>query len=308
MKKYVWCFLAAALLPLGSVAARAVSIDVTTEAAGVLSPNRSSATVLTFDGLSVGSLPSYRFNGGVLSGSGAIENTTIIGRSAQPAGDRTNYLTVASTSAAGSVRLAFSAPENYFGLYWGSIDSYNSITFLKDHNQIATFSGDTVAGLTGLAANGDQHSASSNRYVNFDLDGSFDAVVLGTTNFGLEVDNIAFADTPSSSSNPTGPDGNTVVLTSGGAGSEDRIISAGFQSTINSADVLSAGYLTLSGNTSTRSASAGVNVGGRALLAAVPISEPGSLVVLGSGLFSLAVLRRRAPQYDRGMPRTCWPR
>jgi fibronectin-binding autotransporter adhesin len=95
------------------------------------------------------------------------------------------------------VQLAFTDPQNFFGLYWGSMDDYNSISFLKNQKQIAMFSGTVIASLTGLAANGDQQSPYSNRYVNFNLGEIFyDEVILATTDFGFEVDNIASGDPP----------------------------------------------------------------------------------------------------------------
>ena len=95
------------------------------------------------------------------------------------------------------MQLVFSSQEYYFGLYWGSIDSYNTITFLRDQGQIATFSGDAIADLTGLIADGEQQSPLSNRYVNFYLGAVFyDEVILSTSNFAFEVDNIAFGDPP----------------------------------------------------------------------------------------------------------------
>jgi hypothetical protein len=127
--------------------------------------------VLDFDNLPLGGLPGYQFGGGTLSGTGAIENTSLLGKYAQPAGDTTNFLTVSYPAAAGVVHITFTNPENYFGLYWGSMDSYNSITFLKNHELIATYTGSEVASLTGLLADGDQNSPSSNRYVNFSLGG-----------------------------------------------------------------------------------------------------------------------------------------
>jgi hypothetical protein len=81
------------------------------------------------------------------------------------------------------------------GLYWGSMDSYDAITFLRDQGQIATFSGAAIAGLTGLVVDGDQQSPLSNRYVNFYLGASFyDEVILSASNFAFEVDNIACGD------------------------------------------------------------------------------------------------------------------
>jgi hypothetical protein len=83
------------------------------------------------------------------------------------------------------------------------MDSYNTITFLRDQGQIATFSGAAIAGLTGLVADGDQQSPLSNRYVNFDFGAAFyDEVVLSTSNFAFEVDNIAFGDPPVPVSEP----------------------------------------------------------------------------------------------------------
>jgi hypothetical protein len=174
---------------------RGAPIDISAGNPGSLSPNAAAATVLTFDDLPLGSLPYYEFAGGTLTGDGAIEDASLPGEFAQPAGDPTRYLTVSYPSLAGSVLFAFSTAQNFFGLYWGSMDSYNSVTFLNGGVRIASFSGASVAGLTGLVANGDQQSPLSNRYINFYFnDSSFDEVVLSTTNLGFEVDNIAFAD------------------------------------------------------------------------------------------------------------------
>jgi hypothetical protein len=201
--KYLACTAAAVFALLTSDAVRATPIDITAGSPGTLLPNDLSATVLTFDDLAIGSLPAYQFSGGALSGSAAIENTSLVGIYAQPAGDTTNYLSISYPSAAGAVQLAFSSPENYFGLFWGSIDSYNTITFLRDQGQIATFSGATIAGLTGLVADGEQQSPLSNRYINFYLGAVFyDEVILSTANFGFEVDNIAFGDPPVPVSEP----------------------------------------------------------------------------------------------------------
>jgi len=203
MMKYLACTAAAMFALLASDAARATPIDVTVGPPGTLSPSDPSAIVLTFDDLAVGSLPLYQFSGGALSGSAAIENTSLVGKYAQPSGDTTNYLTVSYPSQGGAVQLVFSSLENYFGLYWGSLDSYNTITFLRDQGQIATFSGDAIADLTGLVADGDQQSPPSNRYINFYLGAAFyDEVILSTANFGFEVDNIAFGDPPVPVSEP----------------------------------------------------------------------------------------------------------
>ncbi|HEV2336195.1 MAG TPA: hypothetical protein VGS13_11900 [Stellaceae bacterium] len=187
----------AALGLLTSQGVHATTIDVTAAAPWVMTPSLPSATVLSFDDQPLGSLPSLQFNGGSLSGSGAIENTSLLPGYAVPAGDSTPFMTVSYPSSVGSVEFFLDAPENFFGLYWGSIDIYNTIEFLNNGNPIATFSGAQVADITGLLANGDQHSATSNRYVDFNLGSNFyNEVVLSTSQFGFEVDNIAFGDPP----------------------------------------------------------------------------------------------------------------
>jgi hypothetical protein len=197
MKKYLAGTIAAGCLLAVHQSAQAMSIGVSSEASGVLLPSLPWATVLTFDELPVGSLPSYQFSGGTLSGSGAVEDTSVLGKYAQPAGDATSFLTVSYPSATGAVHLFFTNPENYFGHYWGSMDSYNSVTFLKNNDQIATYSGTNIASLTELVANGHQQSASSNRFIEFNLGaGFYDEVILSTTGYGFEIDNIAFGDPP----------------------------------------------------------------------------------------------------------------
>jgi hypothetical protein len=91
------CFvyaIAAMLAAFACHCSRAASIDIIVGAPGVLLPNYPSATVLSFDDLALGSLPSFIFNGGTLSGSAAIEQTTLAGNYARPAQDTTRYLTV----------------------------------------------------------------------------------------------------------------------------------------------------------------------------------------------------------------------
>ena len=193
---YALCGVLTALTLFGCYRAQAAQIDVTVGIPGVLTPDLASATVLAFDDLPVGALPFYAFVGGALSGSGAILDIWLP-ESAQPAGDTTKYLAVSYPDKAGAVQLSFSEPEDYFGLYWGSLDSWNSIAFFSNHAQIAAFTGTDIAELAGLAADGDQQSFASNRYINFYLGAaSYDRVALSTANFNFEIDNISFGDPP----------------------------------------------------------------------------------------------------------------
>ncbi len=205
----IFCCAVLACIGLISSRAQATPIEVIAGDAGVLSPSNASATVMTFDDLAVGTLTYYQFDGGgsngtaTITGAGAIENTSVTGAFAQPAGITGNFLTVAYPAAIGSVQFAFSQPQNYFGLYWGSLDAYNSVTFSNDGTDFVTLSGADVANLTSLASNGGWYADSSNRYINFNTGANFfDEVVLSTTNFAFEVANIAFGDPPVSVPEP----------------------------------------------------------------------------------------------------------
>ncbi len=142
----------------------------------------------------------YTFNNSLkpagYSGDGSVLSESISGMSAAPAGDSTAYLSVAYPKAAGveTFLAAEGASYNYFGLYWGSIDDYNSMAFYKNGALVTTVTGlDVIAMGTRL---GDQAAAGSNRYVNinFGLD-SFDRVDFTTTQYAFESDNHAFANT-----------------------------------------------------------------------------------------------------------------
>jgi hypothetical protein len=113
------------------------------------------------------------------------------GQYAQPAGTDTKYLTVPNPIANGSATFSLGSASDYFGLYWGSIDSYNTIKFYLGDSEVASFSGVDIVGAT--YANGDQVSLNSNRYVNFDFGTDmFDTVKFLSTNFAFESDNHAF--------------------------------------------------------------------------------------------------------------------
>ena len=77
-------------------------------------------------------------------------------------------------------------------LYWGSIDTYNTLTLLDQ-------AGDAIQSFTGLRifapANGDQFSASTNRRVTFTISGATSPIYglkFQSSEPAFEVDNIAF--------------------------------------------------------------------------------------------------------------------
>lgn len=113
---------------------------------------------------------------------------------ANPNGSR--YLAV-PTQTSGTMAVSVNAPSlsTYFGLWWGSVDNYNSITFFNGNAQVASYDGaflrsrpdpDLTPGTQSQAA-----------YFNFTFDGgdAFDRVVLTSTQFALESDNHVFGTT-----------------------------------------------------------------------------------------------------------------
>ena len=174
-------FAIAGILGIAASVAQAVPL-VTLSASGVTTTDVAGATVIDFNGGTCGYAS--------CSGQYQIVLGSVSGRYAQPAGTNTKYLTVPNPVANGSATFGLGTQADYFGLYWGSIDSYNSISFLRGGNVIATYSG---TNLVGAFANGNQVSYSSNRYINFWFSGeTFDAVRLRSTNYAFESDNHAF--------------------------------------------------------------------------------------------------------------------
>ena len=84
--------------------------------------------------------------------------------------------------------------HNYFGLWWGSIDSYNTLEFFKNGTLIATIKGSNLSN----PADGQQWAANTNKYVNiyFDANESYDSFSMSSTNFAFEADNIAIDRVP----------------------------------------------------------------------------------------------------------------
>jgi PEP-CTERM motif len=130
------------------------------------------------------------------TGPGSVVNFSATGSTAAPAGDDTYYYTVAYPQQTGVGTFTANAGEsyNYFGLYWGSIDGYNALSFYSNNSLIATITGSEV--IAAGTALGDQTAPGSNRYVNFLFDSTFDRVDFGTTQFAFESDNHAFATVP----------------------------------------------------------------------------------------------------------------
>lgn len=120
------------------------------------------------------------------SGTVDIVSGNASGQYASPHGITDRYLTVGN----GSATLSLNGTYDYFGLYWGSIDAYNFLSFYLDDELVKTFSG---SDLPPLVADGNQVEWTSNRYLNFFFnDGDlFNRIVLRSDGYAFESDNHA---------------------------------------------------------------------------------------------------------------------
>jgi hypothetical protein len=197
------------LAPLCALAALVAFSDharavVVTASSGLLSAGNSNTNNdITFDGLAtpntfVGTsihwgVAPVSLGGIGFSGTAIIANNaagTSAGISGTPAGDTTNYMSILGGK---SETLTFSGTQNKFGLYWGSIDSYNSVAFYSGNSgtPFLTLFGNTLNAVPALGFNGDQWGALTNAYVTF-TGLSFDKIVLASSGYSFEFDNISY--------------------------------------------------------------------------------------------------------------------
>jgi hypothetical protein len=145
---------------------------------------------------------------GVVHGSSPVSAAPFIG-SWPGHFDNGNYLSI---GAGGSETITFASEQNAFGLYWGSVDPFNTISFYDGTKLIATYTGAEIA---PLLSNGGQGSFPSNGYVEFSDLAPFNKVVLASADNAFEVDNISAGYIADSHVHLEGPV--TGTLTVGGA-------------------------------------------------------------------------------------------
>lgn len=171
------------------------------------------ATTITFDSLLGQTLPytfgpvTYSVPAGGGSGSPFVTGSQS-GHYAAPPDDETTYLTVGSPNRPSKVDITFSTPMRYFGLYIGSPDKYNYITFefYNSGTLTTTVNGGDLFG----SANADG-SWSRGEYFNFTSapgTGGFDMIRLYSSQAAFETDNHAFQAVP---------DGGMTLMLLGGA-------------------------------------------------------------------------------------------
>ncbi|WP_435009396.1 PEP-CTERM sorting domain-containing protein [Tundrisphaera lichenicola] len=98
--------------------------------------------------------------------------------------DMTTYL----STGVGSVTLSLPGPQKYFGMLWGSVDSYNSLSFYDSSNQLLG----TITGLDVTAAANGNQGVNGTYYVNINSTEAFTKVVATSGSYAFEFDNVAF--------------------------------------------------------------------------------------------------------------------
>ena len=137
--------------------------------------------------------------------SAAIVSGSLGGKYITPSANTTSYLSVAPPTSefqgTSPLTIHFSESLDYFGLYWGSIDSFNFVDFYSGDRLLQTFSGLEV--LSVVADPSDYQNGSA--YVNFFADSgeAFDTVVLRSEFMNsFESDNHAYRSADSTESIP----------------------------------------------------------------------------------------------------------
>jgi hypothetical protein len=187
MNKLKTLLAAAALSFVGTTANATVILTV--ESSGQMTTTQTGVTTVNFNDNTIGA---YTAVSGFTDYT--LYTTGISGQTAPPAGVNTMYLSVPNPNSSGTAAFGVGSYANYFGLFWGSIDDYNTLSFWKAGTMVASYNGNQI---TPLVGNGDQTSDASNRYINFFFDGGgFDQVRLQSTDYAFETDNHSFGVVP----------------------------------------------------------------------------------------------------------------
>lgn len=162
-------------------------------AVALASVQAGAATTTTID-FNDGTAPGFSGNYKVTTGSDSTAAAPVIGGVV----DATPYLAVPGTGTSGSAFLNVGALGGggvltRLSADWGSIDSYNTLTFYAGDTIVQTITGSMFP-----PANGDQSSAATNRNVSFDFDRSLGITRIGFSSGSLafELDNLATTAVP----------------------------------------------------------------------------------------------------------------
>lgn len=197
MKKLLVASVMALAALLQSPANSAVIVTSVGGSAGTLQSAVAGSTYITFGDVGLGTYGSFSSGGFSFtsSNSSAAEIRTGSGNGFdQPFADSSRYLGIFDNNPDRSVTLTLGTDYSKFGLYWGSMNSSDTIVFSNNGVTVFTLNGDDVPGYNGNS--NATTSSNRNRYVNMDFTAGwvFDKVVFtaaGSNDF--EIDNLALA-------------------------------------------------------------------------------------------------------------------
>lgn len=156
-----------------------------------------------------GAMPAGTFGNLTFSGTGAEVVVGTTATAATPWADSTPYLSVPRPGTTGGTETVAINPalhDNYFGLYWGSIDTANTVTFTLSNGGTYSFDGSDLGLGDVLSENAEnQIVTSTNEYVDFETTaGTFiDSVEFSDgDSVAFEFDNLAYGTVPEPASLP----------------------------------------------------------------------------------------------------------
>lgn len=201
MKSFaVRCLVAVAVVALAAGSAHAGIISVSSSVGGAAT----GAVLDNLDALTLGNATSVSATGitvsytgtaqavtGSVSGAYAapfLSGTNGAGFGNAPGADDTLYL----TSGINTVTLALpgTVGYKYFGLLWGSVDRYNTLSFYMNGTLV-----DTLTGASVLDNPTGNQGVNGTTYVNLGFDTAFNKVVASSSSYAFEFDNVAYNET-----------------------------------------------------------------------------------------------------------------
>ena len=192
--RHLCCIFIVAIPPTMPVAAATVTFNIggTTCGNAGLCSSVADAHHISFDSATtlspyVSGLASFSFSPDIVS---PFVTGSVLAQYATPVNDQTQYLALGVPGRASSVVINFASPVDYYGLYIGSPDPYNLITFFETGNNLtplASFTGDTFYPVS-------PDTLSVGLYVNFWVNGgTVSRIVLSSSGTAFESDNHAYA-------------------------------------------------------------------------------------------------------------------
>lgn len=110
-----------------------------------------------------------------------------------PGVDTTQYITSGSTGSVATAKVTLTLPSlsDYFGLLWGSVDDYNKIEFFNGDDFVGSLGGQDVIDVATGGLIPQNQGINGTVYANIRTNLFFNKIVLTSTQFAFEFDNVA---------------------------------------------------------------------------------------------------------------------